>query len=74
MRAILRNTFNDLILDRARLARQFTYAAGVASTVDGYALSYPSGVRHLSSVVAEVVRHLERRRSATGLTFQGASV
>jgi len=63
---LLKNTFTTQCLDRERVARQFAFAAQVASDVDGYQLRYPSGLRHLPTLRKAIVEHIERTAVADG--------
>ena len=57
---VLKNSFNSKMLDRSRLERHFAFAAELASDIDGYALRYPRGLRHLPLVREAVVAHVNR--------------
>jgi hypothetical protein len=58
--ALVANTFNPVITESGRLARQFETAARLAEVLPVKALSYPRGLEHLSAVVDAVERDLGR--------------
>jgi len=47
---LLKNSFNVEILDANRVARQFAFAADLASGVDAYAIRYPPGLDRVAAV------------------------
>jgi hypothetical protein len=55
---LVKNTFVRYLDDGPRLHQNFSWNAHLAGVVDGYRLSYPTGIEHLSSVVAAVLTHL----------------
>lgn len=58
--ALVANTFNPVITESKRLARQFQTAARLAEALPVKALSYPRGLEQLPAVVAAVERDLRR--------------
>jgi hypothetical protein len=58
--ALVRNSFNVEIDDAGRLARQFVFAAQVASLVDGWRVSAPRGLHRLPAVRDAIVRRLAK--------------
>jgi len=56
--ALVANTFNPVITESGRLARQFQTAARLAEALPVKALSFPRGLEHLSAVVEAVERDL----------------
>ena len=60
VRELLKNTFTDRIVSRDRLVRQFEHAAQIASEIDGFRLSYPTGLQHLTAVREAIVDHVRR--------------
>ncbi len=58
--ALVANTFNPVITERGRLARQFQTAARLAEALPVKALSYPRGLERLPAVVEAVERDLRR--------------
>jgi len=63
MQELLKNTFNSEIVDRRRLAAQFSFAARVASEVAGVRLSYPAGLHHLPVLRERIVEHARLLRA-----------
>jgi len=57
MQELLKNSFIVEMLDRRRIAGQFSFAAQLASRIDGVRLSYPAGLHHLSSLRQRIVQH-----------------
>ena len=55
---LIANTFNTVITDQARLARQFNWAAQLASTVPVKSLSYPRRLSHIPAVLAAIHKDL----------------
>jgi hypothetical protein len=60
VQSLLSSSFNIAVFDKSRLARQFMFAARVASQVDGYALRYPKGLHHLPAVRQAVIDHTKQ--------------
>lgn len=58
--ALIAGTFNLIITDRARLARQFEWAARMAASVPVKSLSYPRHLGRIHKVVEAVRRDLDR--------------
>jgi len=58
--ALVANTFNPVLREPERLARQFQTAARLAEVLPVKALSYPRGLARLSAVVEAVERDLGR--------------
>jgi hypothetical protein len=58
--ALLKNTFVTDILDRARLARQFSFVGEVAAEIEGAQLRYPAGLEHLPAIRRAIVEHVHR--------------
>ncbi len=56
---LIKNTFNPVVVEPERLARQLHLAARVASRVPVMTLAYPRGLARLSEVVAAVRRRAE---------------
>ena len=52
---LIRNTFNTIVLDRDRLARQFAFASRLAGVVPVRRLSYPRSLRKLPAVCEAVL-------------------
>ncbi len=52
---LIRNTFNTIVLDRDRLARQFAFASRLAGVVPVRRLSYPRSLRALPAVCEAVL-------------------
>ena len=63
MQELLKNTFNSEIVDRRRLAAQFSFAARVASEVAGVRLNYPAGLHHLPMLRERIVEHARLLRA-----------
>jgi hypothetical protein len=57
---LLKNSLNVEVLDRERLARQFTFAAAVASRVGGWSLQYPRGLHHVRTVRDALINLVQR--------------
>lgn len=57
---LIRNTFNTMIAQRDRLARQFALAGRVAESVPVFSLSYPRELGRLPEVVAAIRERLGR--------------
>ena len=57
MQELLKNSFIVEMLDRRRIAGQFSFAAQLASRIDGVRLSYPAGLHHLPSLRQRIVQH-----------------
>ncbi|PYR11697.1 MAG: hypothetical protein DMF99_07480 [Acidobacteria bacterium] len=57
MQELLKNSFIVEMLDRRRIAGQFSFAAQLASRIDGVRLSYPAGLHHLPSLRQRIVEH-----------------
>jgi len=57
---LIANTFNLIIIDRARLARQLHWAARVASAVPLKSLSYPRHLAQIGRVVAAIASDASR--------------
>lgn len=55
---LIANTFNTIITDPARLARQFSWAAQLAGTVPVKSLSYPRRLTHIPAVLAAIQKDL----------------
>jgi len=55
---LIANTFNTIITEPARLARQFAWAAQLASAVPVKSLSYPRRLAHIPAVVAAIHKDL----------------
>ena len=55
---LIRNTFNTIVLDRARLARQFAFASRVAAAVPVRRLTYPRSLPRLPEVCEAVLADL----------------
>jgi hypothetical protein len=63
--SVLKNTFNDVLLNPMRLKRQFEFAAAVATHVPVKALSYPRKLSAMPAVLQAVLSDLAREgRSA----------
>jgi hypothetical protein len=58
--ALIANTFNPVITDPSRLARQFSWAAQVADVVPVKSLSYPRSVTRIPAVLAAIHEDLAR--------------
>jgi hypothetical protein len=58
--ALIANTFNTIITDPARLARQFAWAARLAGAVPVKSLSYPRRLTHIPAVLAAIQKDLAR--------------
>lgn len=58
--SLIANAFNPVISERSRLARQFEWAAKLATAVPVKSLSYPKGLSRLSRVVAAIQADLAR--------------
>ncbi len=58
---LLKNSFNVEILNRGRLARQFSFVTRLAGDLAGWRLIYPRGLHHLGTVRSRI---LERCREA----------
>jgi hypothetical protein len=54
---LLKNSFVAEMIDRRRLAGQFSFAARLASRIDGVRLRYPAGLHHLPSLRQRIVQH-----------------
>jgi hypothetical protein len=57
MQELLKNSFIVEMLDRRRIAGQFSFAAQLASRIDGVRLRYPAGLHHLPSLRQRIVEH-----------------
>jgi len=57
MQELLKNSFIVEMLDRRRLAGQFSFAAQLAARIDGVRLRYPAGLHHLPSLRQRIVQH-----------------
>ena len=57
---LIANTFNLIITDRDRLARQFRWAAGLAAAIPVKSLSYPRKLAQVSRLVEIICRDLSR--------------
>ncbi len=57
---LIAGTFNLVITDQARLARQFQWAARLAAAVPVKSLSYPRNLAHVSRVVAAIQADVSR--------------
>ena len=57
---LIANTYNTIIADPARLARQFAWAARLANAVPVKSLSYPRRLAHIHAVVAAIHKDLAR--------------
>jgi hypothetical protein len=63
--SVLKNTFNDVLLNPMRLKRQFEFAATVVANVPVKALSYPRTLSALPAVLNAVLSDLvQQGRSA----------
>ena len=58
--ALLANTFNTMLFERDRLARQFDWAARLAAAVPVKSLSYPRDHASLPAVLQAVQADLEQ--------------
>jgi hypothetical protein len=58
--SVLKNTFNDILLNPRRLKRQFEFAASVAAHVPVKSLSYPRTLSALPAVVDAILSDLVR--------------
>jgi len=65
-RALLSNSFNVAVLERDRLARQFAFAATVATRVPVHVLRYPPGLSHVQKVRQAVTEHVMESRLSLG--------
>lgn len=57
---LIANTFNLIITDRARLARQLRWASGLAAAIPVKSLSYPRNLAQVSRLVETICRDLSR--------------
>ncbi len=57
---LIANTFNTIMTEPARLARQFNWAARLAATVPVKSLSYPRSLTHIPAVLATIHKDLAR--------------
>jgi len=57
---LIANTFNTIITEPARLARQLDWAARLANTVPVKSLSYPRRLSHIPAVLAAIHKDLAR--------------
>jgi hypothetical protein len=57
---LIASTFNTIITEPARLARQFAWAAQLASAVPVKSLSYPRRLAHIPAVVVAIHKDLAR--------------
>lgn len=57
---LIANTFNLVITERARLSRQFDWAARLASAIPVKSLSYPRDLKQVGNVVAAIHTDLTR--------------
>ena len=57
---LIANTFNTIMTEPARLARQFNWAARLAATVPVKSLSYPRSLTHIPAVLAAIQKDLAR--------------
>jgi hypothetical protein len=57
---LIANTFNLIITDQARLARQFLWAADLASAIPVKSLSYPRDLAQIGRVVAAIESDVSR--------------
>lgn len=55
---LLANTFNTIMTEPARLARQFKWAGRLARTVSVKSLSYPHGLAHIPAILATIRKDL----------------
>lgn len=60
VRELLKNSFNVEILDRDRLARQFTFVTRLADDLVGARLTFPSGFDHLRRVRDRIVEYVRQ--------------
>lgn len=58
--ALIASTFNCVITEPARLARQFDWAAELAAAVPVKSLSYPRSLTHIPAVLAAIQKDLGR--------------
>lgn len=57
--ALVKNTFNDRIVNQARLERQFEAASGVAGLMPVKQVSYPRGLSRIAAVRDALMADLE---------------
>ena len=62
MQELLKNSFIVEMLDRRRIAGQFSFAAQLASRIDGVRLSYPAGLHHLPALRDRIVEYARQSR------------
>ena len=60
LRELLKSSFNVQLFDRARIERQFAFAAQAASNISGSALRYPYGLHHLPAVREGVIDYIHQ--------------
>jgi hypothetical protein len=63
---LLKNTFVRYVHDSRRLHQNFSWNAHLASAVDGYRVSYPSGINRLPDVARALIDHFRHHSQGEG--------